>query len=101
MSVIGKIMNYIINIIMDAALLIKGLQEKLYLKIRRELGMEKKKQIKEKQLPQQTLISLEELASTVADLVIEIRVLETRVQRLCEFRDAVGHVPIYETGGKQ
>ena len=46
-------------------------------------------------------INLNELAEVVADLSIELKILETRVERLSEFRDAVGHVPIYENGGKQ
>ena len=46
-------------------------------------------------------IDLTELAKVVADLSIELKVLETKVERLCEFRDTVGHVPIYENGGKQ
>ena len=48
-----------------------------------------------------TQVNLTELASVVADLAIELKVLETKVERLCEFRDTVGHVPIYENGGKQ
>ncbi len=46
-------------------------------------------------------LNLNELAEVVADLSIELKILETRVERLSEFRDAVGHVPIYENGGKQ
>ena len=46
-------------------------------------------------------VNLNELAEVVADLSIELKILETRVERLSEFRDAVGHVPIYENGGKQ
>ena len=46
-------------------------------------------------------INLNDLADVVADLAIELKLLETRVERLSEFRDAVGHVPIYENGGKQ
>jgi len=46
-------------------------------------------------------LDLNELAEIVADLSIELKILETRVERLSEFRDAVGHVPIYENGGKQ
>ena len=46
-------------------------------------------------------VKLNELAEVVADLSIELKILETRVERLSEFCDAVGHVPIYENGGKQ
>ncbi len=46
-------------------------------------------------------LNLNELAEVVADLSIELKILETKVERLSEFRDAVGHVPIYENGGKQ
>ncbi len=47
------------------------------------------------------ILNLNELAEVVADLSIELKILETRVERLSEFRDSVGHVPIYENGGKQ
>jgi len=46
-------------------------------------------------------ISLEDIAEALADLTMEVKVLEANVQRLSEFRDIVGHVPIYENGGKQ
>jgi len=46
-------------------------------------------------------ISLEDIAEALADLTMEVKVLEAKVQRLSEFRDIVGHVPIYENGGKQ
>ena len=44
---------------------------------------------------------IDDLAEALADLTIEVKVLEAKVQRLSEFRDTVGHVPIYENGGKQ
>ena len=46
-------------------------------------------------------ISIDDLAEALADLTIEVKVLEARVQRLSEFRDTAGYVPISETGGKQ
>ena len=60
----------------------QGLARETLLKDQKGFKMVNKKQQTEKQLPPQTLIDINELASTVADLVIEIRVLETRVQRL-------------------
>ena len=44
---------------------------------------------------------IDDLAEALADLTIEVKVLEAKVQRLSEFRDAAGYVPISETGGKQ
>ena len=52
-------------------------------------------------MSEEQTVKLNELAEVVADLSIELKILETRVERLSEFRDAVGHVPIYENGGKQ
>jgi len=46
-------------------------------------------------------ISIDDLAEALADLTIEVKVLEARVQRLSEFRDTAGYVPISENGGKQ
>jgi len=46
-------------------------------------------------------ITFDDLAEALADLTIELRILETKVQRLSELRDTLGYVPIYETGGKQ
>ena len=46
-------------------------------------------------------ISIDDLAEAIADLTIEVKVLEAKVQRLSEFRDTAGYVPISETGGKQ
>lgn len=46
-------------------------------------------------------INIDDLAEAVADLTIELKVLEAKVQRLSEFRDMVGYVPISESGGKQ
>lgn len=46
-------------------------------------------------------VTMEDLAEAIADLTIEVKVLEAKVQRLSEFRDTAGYVPIYETGGKQ
>ena len=46
-------------------------------------------------------ISIDDLAEAIADLTIEVKVLEAKVQRLSEFRDMVGYVPISENGGKQ
>ena len=44
---------------------------------------------------------IDDLAEALADLTIEVKVLEAKVQRLSEFRDMAGYVPISETGGKQ
>ena len=44
---------------------------------------------------------IDDLAEALADLTIEVKVLEAKVQRLSEFRDTAGYVPISETGGKQ
>ena len=95
MSIIGKIKDYIINIILDAMSTLMDLQEELYYVIKGEY------KVRGEKINKSTDLDVNELASTVADLIIEVRVLETRVQRLCEFRDAIGHVPIYENGGKQ
>ena len=46
-------------------------------------------------------INLEDIAEALANLTMEVKVLEAKVQRLSEFRDTVGHVLIYENGGKQ
>jgi len=46
-------------------------------------------------------LDIDDLAEALADLTIEVKVLEAKVQRLSEFRDMVGYVPISETGGKQ
>jgi len=46
-------------------------------------------------------INLEDIADALADLTLEVKVLEAKVQRLSEFRDTAGYVPIYENGGKQ
>ena len=46
-------------------------------------------------------IDIDDLAEALADLTIEVKVLEAKVQRLSEFRDTAGYVPISETGGKQ
>ena len=46
-------------------------------------------------------INIDELAEALADLTIEVKILEAKVQRLSEFRDTLGHVPLYEKGGKQ
>jgi len=46
-------------------------------------------------------ISIDDLAEAIADLTIEVKVLEAKVQRLSEFRDTAGYVPISESGGKQ
>jgi hypothetical protein len=46
-------------------------------------------------------ITVDDLAEAIADLTIEVKVLEAKVQRLSEFRDTAGYVPISETGGKQ
>ena len=46
-------------------------------------------------------ISIDDLAEAIADLTIEVKLLEAKVQRLSEFRDTAGYVPISETGGKQ
>ena len=46
-------------------------------------------------------ISLEDIADALADLTLEVKVLEAKVQRLSELRDTLGYVPIYENGGKQ
>ena len=98
MSIIGKIKDYIINIILDAMSTLMDLQEQLYYVIKGEYEVSEKIN---NEINKNTNLDVNELASTVADLIIEVRVLETRVQRLCEFRDAIGHVPIYENGGKQ
>jgi len=39
-------------------------------------------------------ISIDDLAEAIADLTIEVKVLEAKVQRLSEFRDTAGYVPI-------
>jgi len=44
---------------------------------------------------------IDDLAEALADLTIEVKVLEAKVQRLSEFRDTAGYVPISENGGKQ
>ena len=44
---------------------------------------------------------IDDLAEALADLTIEVKVLEAKVQRLSEFRDTAGYVTISETGGKQ
>ncbi len=44
---------------------------------------------------------IDDLAEALADLTIEVKVLEAKVQRLSEFRDTAGYVPISESGGKQ
>jgi len=46
-------------------------------------------------------INLEDIADALADLTLEVKVLEAKVQRLSEFRDTAGYVPISENGGKQ
>ena len=46
-------------------------------------------------------LSINDLAEALSDLTIEVKVLEAKVQRLSEFRDMAGYVPISETGGKQ
>ena len=46
-------------------------------------------------------ISMDDLAEALADLTIEVKVLEAKVQRLSEFRDIAGYVPISGNGGKQ
>ena len=46
-------------------------------------------------------ITVDDLAEAIADLTIEVKVLEAKVQRLSEFRDTAGYVPISESGGKQ
>ena len=46
-------------------------------------------------------INLEDIADALADLTLEVKVLEAKVQRLSELRDTAGYVPIYENGGKQ
>lgn len=46
-------------------------------------------------------VTVDDLAEAIADLTIEVKVLEAKVQRLSEFRDTAGYVPISETGGKQ
>lgn len=46
-------------------------------------------------------ITLDDIADALADLTLEVKVLEAKVQRLSEFRDTLGYVPIYENGGKQ
>ena len=46
-------------------------------------------------------INIDDLAEAIADLTIEVKVLEAKVQRLSEFRDTAGYVPISESGGKQ
>ena len=46
-------------------------------------------------------VSIDDLAEAIADLTIEVKVLEAQVQRLSEVRDMVGYVPISENGGKQ
>ena len=46
-------------------------------------------------------ITVDDLAEAIADLTIEVKVLEAKVQRLSEFRDTAGYVPISENGGKQ
>ena len=40
-------------------------------------------------------------AEALADLTIEVKILESKVQRLSEFRDTAGYVPISGNGGKQ
>ena len=62
MSLIGKVTNYIINIIMDVVLIIKDLQEKLYLKIKKGFRMVNKKTTDRKAIASQTLIDINELA---------------------------------------
>lgn len=44
---------------------------------------------------------LDDLEEALADLSMELKILEVKVQRLCELRDTLGHVPLYEKGGKQ
>ena len=44
---------------------------------------------------------LDDLEEALADLTMELKILEVKVQRLCELRDTLGHVPLYEKGGKQ
>ena len=96
-QLIGKIIIYITNIFTGAIHISMDLLEQLYSKTRRKSKMSEKKEKKKKEVD----IDMNELAEVVADLVIELRVLETKVERLCEFRDTLGHVPIYENGGKQ
>jgi len=49
----------------------------------------------------ETTLSINDLAEALSDLTIEVRVLEAKVQRLSEFRDVAGYVPISENGGSQ
>ena len=46
-------------------------------------------------------LDLTELADVVADIAIDLKILETKVERLSELRDTLGYVPTSENGGKQ
>ena len=46
-------------------------------------------------------LDLTELAEVVADMAIDLKILETKVERLSELRDTLGYVPTSENGGKQ
>ena len=57
--------------------------------------------LKEEEIIVKKTFDIDDLAEALADLTIEVKVLEAKVQRLSEFRDTAGYVPISETGGKQ
>ena len=46
-------------------------------------------------------INIDDISEALADLTIEVKILESKVQRLSEFRDTAGYVPISGNGGKQ
>lgn len=48
-----------------------------------------------------TDLDLTELADVVAEIAIDVKILETKVERLLELRDVLGYVPTSENGGKQ
>ena len=70
--------------------------------------MVNKKQPNENQLVQQTSTGIKELNETVielselvADLTINVTILEGKVERLSKFRDVAGYVRVSDSGEKQ
>jgi hypothetical protein len=94
MPTMGKLCLAIMRLITETLLSIKHKIRTLF-KMNFELAMSDGEVIMEND------ISLEDIADALADLTLEVKVLEAKVQRLSELRDTLGYVPIYENGGKQ
>lgn len=96
-KLITAIMNWIMENFLNRVLGLKSLEKEVSMMIYQDALLDGEV-MKVKTTENNRLDDLEE---ALADLSMELKILEVKVQRLCELRDTLGHVPLYEKGGKQ